>query len=78
MVSSFEVIPADTRASAVGCLNLIGAFVSGFAALFGGIWKQNVGLDALMSYAALVCIAAAILLVYGIKRCFQTDYERVH
>jgi predicted MFS family arabinose efflux permease len=78
MVSSFEVVPADTRASAVGCLNLIGAFVSGFAALFGGMWKQNFGLDALMSCAALVCIAAAILLVYGIKRCFQSDYERVH
>jgi len=78
MVSSFEVVPADTRASAAGCLNLIGAFVSGFAALLGGVWKKSVGIHNLMSYAALTCIATALLLVLGIKLYFQKDYDQVH
>ena len=33
--AAFEVVPADTRASAVGILNFFGAIMSGFAALFG-------------------------------------------
>lgn len=78
MAASFEVVPADTRASSVGCLNLIGAFVSGFAALLGGVWKQTVGVAALMSYASLICIAAGLLLILGIKVYFQGDYDRVH
>src|SRR6266487_2540820 len=58
MVSSFDVVPGDTRASAVGTLNLIGAFVSGFAALLGGVWNRSVGIGALMTYAAVVAVAA--------------------
>jgi MFS family permease len=78
IVSSFEVIPADTRASAVGWLNFMGAFVSGFAALLGGLWKETVGIHHMMSYASLACAAAGILLIVGIKLHFQRDYERVH
>lgn len=78
VVSSFEVVPADTRASAVGCLNLIGAFVSGFAALLGGMWKESVGIHVLLSYAALTCFGAAVLLAVGIRLFFQKDYDRVH
>lgn len=78
MVSSFEVIPADTRASSVGCLNLIGAMVSGFAALLGGVWKETAGVDRLMSCAAIACLLASLLLVLGIRCCFPRDYDRVH
>lgn len=78
VVSSFEVVPADTRASAVGCLNLIGAFVSGFAALMGGMWRESVGIHVLLSYAALTCFGAAVLLAVGIWLFFQKDYDRVH
>jgi hypothetical protein len=53
MISSFEVAPSDTRASAVGCLNLSGAFVSGFATLLGGMWKETVGIHNMMSYASV-------------------------
>jgi sugar phosphate permease len=78
MVSSFEVVPADTRASAAGCLNLIGAAVSGFAALLGGMWKGSIGIPKLMTYASLTCIVTAVLLAAGIQMYFQRDYDRVH
>lgn len=78
MVSAFEVVPADTRASSVGFLNLIGAVVSGFAALLGGMWKESVGINNLLTYAALACVAAGLLLVFTIKFYFPRDYERVH
>ena len=78
VVSSFEVVPSDTRASAVGCLNLIGAFVSGFAALLGGMLKGTVGIPALMTYASLACVGTALLLAAAIKLYFQSDYDRVH
>ncbi len=78
MVSSFEVVPADTRASAAGCLNLIGAAVSGFAALLGGMLKGSVGIHGLLTYASLICVAAAVFLAIGIRLYFQPDYDRVH
>lgn len=78
MVSSFEVIPADTRASAVGVLNLVGAFVSGFAALLGGMWRESVGINNLMTYGAFACLFAGLLLLYTIKVSFPRDYEKVH
>jgi predicted MFS family arabinose efflux permease len=77
VASSYEVVPADTRASAAGCLNFV-AFIAGFAALLGGTLKQTVGIAGMMSYGALVCIAAALVLILCIKFTFQKDYDRVH
>jgi predicted MFS family arabinose efflux permease len=78
IVSSFEVVPAHTQASAVGVLNLIGGFVAGFAALLGGVWKQTLGIHNLMSCGALATFLGGLLLVYSIRRHFQQDYARVH
>ena len=78
MVSSFDVVPADTRASAVGWLNFIGAFVSGFAALLGGSLKQTVGIHQLLTYSSIVCIVAGGLLLVAIRFYFERDYARVH
>jgi predicted MFS family arabinose efflux permease len=78
IVSSFEVVPAHTQASAVGVLNLIGGFIAGFAALLGGVWKQTLGIHNLMSCGALATLLGALLLVYSIRRHFQEDYIRVH
>jgi MFS family permease len=78
MVSSFEVVPSDTQASAVGILNLVGYVVSGFAALAGGLWKQSVGMSALLSYGALLSVLAGLLLIVTIKVYFPRDYARVH
>ena len=76
--AAFEVVPADTRASAVGLLNFFGAAVSGFALLFGGMWTQSVGIERLLSYTALAYLLGALLLIAGIQWLFRRDYERVH
>jgi len=78
MVSAFEIVPANTQASAVGCLNFIGGFVSGFAALLGGMWKKSIGIHHMLSYTALVCGLAAILFAFGIKSFFQRDFEQAY
>ena len=75
--AAFEVVPADARASAVGVLNLFGAVVSGFATLFGGLWKKTLGIPALLSYTGLAYALSALLIVAGIRFLFRRDYERV-
>ena len=75
--AAFEVVPADARASAVGVLNLFGAVVSGFATLFGGLWKKTLGIPALLSYTGLAYAVSALLIVAGIRFLFRRDYERV-
>ncbi len=75
--AAFEVVPADTRASAVGILNFCGAIMSGFAALFGGLWKDSLGIDRLLSLTAVAYLVAGIILVYGIKRLFPRDVAKI-
>lgn len=75
--AAFEVVPADTRASAVGFLNFFGAMVSGVASLMGGYWSK-VGIDRLLTYTSLMYIAAALLLILTIRFLFPKDYLRVH
>lgn len=75
--AAFEVVPADTRASAVGILNFFGAIMSGFAALFGGMWKASLGIDRLLSITALAYVAAGLALVVGIKVLFPRDHEKI-
>ena len=76
--AAFEVVPADTRASAVGMLNFCASLLSGLAALAGGMWKKSVGMERLLSFTALLYLAGAVLLIGGIRFLFQRDYERVH
>lgn len=76
--AAFEVVPTDTRASAVGVLNFFGALVSGLAPLLVGTWKKTIGVDRWLSYAAMLYVAAAVVLFVGIQQLFQKDYERVH
>jgi MFS family permease len=75
--AAFEVVPADTRASAVGILNFFGALMSGFAALFGGMWKASLGIDRLLSITALAYVVAGLALVFGIKILFPRDHARI-
>ena len=72
--AAFEVVPANTRASAVGVLNLCGGLVSGCATLFGGIWKSTLGIDRLLTITAVGYSLAGILLIFGIKRLFPRDF----
>ncbi len=76
--AAFEVVPANARASAVGILNFCGAVLSGFAPLVGGLWKETVGIERMLSYTAMVYVGAAALLIVGIKYLFTKDFHNVH
>jgi predicted MFS family arabinose efflux permease len=73
--AAFDVVPSNTRASAVGILNFFGAIMSGFATLFGGIWKQSLGIDRMFSLTALAYVIAGLVMIVGIKRLFPKDYK---
>jgi len=74
--AGFEVVPAGLRATAVGILNLFGGMVSGFATLFGGMWKESIGIDGLLAATALAYLAAGALLALVTRVCFPTDHAR--
>jgi MFS family permease len=74
--AAFEVVAANLRASAVGVLNLGGGLVSGFGALFGGVWKQSLGIDGLLVITAGVYFAAAALLIAATLTLFRADHVR--
>jgi hypothetical protein len=75
--AAFEIVPKGVRASAVGMLNFFGSITSGFAALFGGMWRQTVGIERLMSYTAILYFLSGLALIAGIKLLFKHDFERV-
>ena len=74
--AGFEVVPAGLRATAVGILNLCGGMVSGCATLFGGMWKESIGIDGLLAVTALAYLAAGALLALVTGACFDTDHAR--
>lgn len=76
--AAFEVVPADTRASAVGFLNFFGALVSGFAPLVGGMWKSTIGIEGLLQRTSFAYLMASIGMATGVLLLFKKDYERVH
>jgi predicted MFS family arabinose efflux permease len=76
MVSSFDVVPQEVRASAVGILNLLGGLVSGWAAYMGGAYSREPGIPALMTLAAALCGGGAVLLTVAIGAFFRRDHER--
>jgi hypothetical protein len=75
-ICAFDVIPVATRASSIALINLIGTPFSGAAALFGGLWKERLGLPTLMSTAAVIAICASCVLIWAILRVFPRDYVR--
>ncbi|HYG78203.1 MAG TPA: MFS transporter [Planctomycetota bacterium] len=75
--AAFEIVPADTRASAVGVLNLFGAGISGCATLFGGMWKKTLGIEGLLTCTAAAYVFAGVALIVGIKLLFARDYARI-
>jgi len=73
--AAFDVVSADARATAVGVLNLFAAIMSGFATLFGGLWKQTLGIDRLLSITAVAYLAVAAALIVGIRSLFPRDHH---
>ena len=72
---AFDVVPASLRASTTGVLNLVGATVAGFAPFLGGLSRKTIGVDRLMSFSAMLFLAAGILVIYGTRRHFDTDHR---
>ena len=73
--AAFDVVSPDARATAVGVLNFFAAIMSGFATLFGGMWKQTLGIDRLLSITAVAYLAVAVALIIGIRRLFPRDHH---
>jgi sugar phosphate permease len=74
--ATFEVISKESRASAVGILNLFGAILSGFAPLLVGAWKDSLGLPGMLCVAASAYLIAAALLLITIFVYFPRDLAR--
>jgi predicted MFS family arabinose efflux permease len=71
--ASFDVVPRRLRASAIGVLNLVSAFVSGFAPFLGGLARSTIGVNRLMSFTAAMYLFTGLILLYGVLRHFKTD-----
>ena len=74
--ATFEVISKESRASAVGILNLFGAILSGFAPLLVGAWKDSLGLPGMLCVAASAYLIAAALLLLTIFVYLPSDLAR--
>ena len=74
--ATFEVIAKESRASAVGILNLFGAILSGFAPLLVGAWKDSLGLPGMLCVAASAYLIAAALLLLTIFVYLPSDLAR--
>ena len=72
--AAFDVVASDARATAVGLLNFCGAIMSGFATLFGGLWKQSLGIDRMLSFTALGYLIAGAAVIVGIRWLFPRDH----
>jgi MFS family permease len=75
--SAFDVVPGGVRASAVGCLNLLGGLAGGLAAYLGGEYRQSLGIPALMAIVAGLCFFGAVVLVAGVRLFFARDHARL-
>ncbi|MFO0011897.1 MAG: MFS transporter [Planctomycetota bacterium] len=73
--AAFDVVPASSRGSVVGILNLFGALLSGFAPLAVGTWKESIGFPGMLSVAAVAYAVAAVLLLFTLFTCFGKDWE---
>ena len=71
--ATFDVVPSRLRASAIGVLNLVSALVSGFAPFLGGLARDTIGVDRLMSFTAAMYLVTAMVMLYGILRHFKKD-----
>lgn len=74
--AAFEVVPAGSRASAVGMLNFFGSMLSGFAPLAAGEWRESIGIERMLSATGFVYLVAAGVLAAAILGCFPADRAR--
>lgn len=77
VAAAYDVVPAALRASTVGLLNLLGALISGFGPLLGGLARRTIGVDRLLSITGVMYVLAAMLVLYGLLRHFWRDHAAV-
>jgi predicted MFS family arabinose efflux permease len=75
--AAYDVVPPGLRASTVGLLNLLGALISGFGPLLGGMARRTIGVDRLLGITSLIYLATALLVLYSNLRFFARDHARV-
>jgi MFS family permease len=71
--AAYDVVPRENYGIAVGALNTIGGLAGGVAVLFAGIWKESVGIPALMGGAATFAAAAAALFLVIVYKNFPRE-----
>ena len=76
VIAPFDVVPYTARASAVAIINTVGPPFSGLAALFGGVWKNSLGIPNLMSIVALFSVVSGVVLIFATRRFFHRDFAR--
>jgi predicted MFS family arabinose efflux permease len=75
--AAYDVVPAATRASAVGILNLFGAEISGFGSYFGGVAKETIGIETLLTITAGIYVIAGAAVIICVVKFFTSDHERL-
>jgi MFS transporter, Spinster family, sphingosine-1-phosphate transporter len=71
--AAFDVVPSAFRATAIGVLNFLGCFVSGFAPYLGGVARDTIGVGQLMAFTAIGYLCTAGLILYATLRLFPRD-----
>lgn len=74
-VAAFDVVPRNTRASAIGYINLVSLMSQGVASMLEGKLKASVGIGSMLIFAGIVCLVAGVLLVVCVRFFFQRDHD---
>lgn len=72
--SAFDVVPSAFRATAIGVLNFLGCFISGFAPYLGGVARDTIGVGQLMAFTGVAYLLTACLILYATLRLFPKDH----
>ena len=74
--SIYDVIAEKNYGFSAGWLNLIGGFAGATATFLAGLWKQSVGITAMMGAAAAATAFSAIWLFWVAFANFEKDRDR--
>jgi len=76
MASILDVTAERNYGFATGVLNVIGGMAGAGATFFVGLWKQSIGMETMMGWAALATAVSAVALVSVAVFRFNEDRER--
>jgi MFS family permease len=72
--AAFDLMPAENYGVAVGALNLIGGIGGGIAILGAGIYRNRIGVGAIMGWSAVVAALAAVCMLLVVRQFFSGEY----